>query len=139
MPLRRNEQKSRREHCFFEATTSESQRKEGHEFTFPIRLPTIAVVPRSGYNDDTTACGSVPMYASAPIGLSMLAYGADDAIPPTGDSRITFRGAVTATRRSRVMFLGGRAWRASLHLAEFRFVEQGTNPTGRGGLEERTV
>jgi hypothetical protein len=88
----RNQQDTRREHCCFDATSRGFQRKEGNDFRFPIPLPTFAVVPRSGYNDDTVACGSVRMCVSAHIALPILAYGADDAIPPTGDSRITFRG-----------------------------------------------
>src|ERR1700731_4218345 len=50
MSLRRSEQKPRHEHCFFEAASRGFQRKNGHEFTFPI---TDAVVPRSGYSGDT--------------------------------------------------------------------------------------
>jgi len=53
MSLRRNEQKSRREHCCFEATSREFQRKEGHDFRFPILLP------RSQCAAVRTACGSV--------------------------------------------------------------------------------
>jgi hypothetical protein len=39
MSLRRNEQKSRREHCCFEVISRGFQRKEGHDFRFPILLP----------------------------------------------------------------------------------------------------
>src|SRR4029077_14103176 len=39
MSLRRSEQKARHEHCFFEAASRGFQRKEGHEFRFPIPLP----------------------------------------------------------------------------------------------------
>ena len=37
--LRRNKQNCRRDHCFFEAASRGFQRKNGHEFTFPIPLP----------------------------------------------------------------------------------------------------
>src|ERR1700730_14882567 len=37
--LRRNKQNSRRDYCFFEAASRGIQRKNGHEFTFPIPLP----------------------------------------------------------------------------------------------------
>jgi len=39
MSLRRNEQKSRRQHCCFEAASRGFQSKEGHDFRFPIPLP----------------------------------------------------------------------------------------------------
>jgi hypothetical protein len=34
------------------------------------------------------------------LGLSTLAYGADDAIPPTEDSRITFRGTFDVRKKA---------------------------------------
>src|ERR1700724_167592 len=81
MSLRQNEEKSRREGCFFEATNEGFQSKVCHEFRFPIPLPTVS-------------CCSPAIMTTLPrvgrLGLSTLAYGADDAIPQRGITELRF-------------------------------------------------
>ena len=49
------------------------QRKEGHDFHFPILFPQV---PRSGYNDDTAACGCSSDVRQRTLRLTNLVSGA---------------------------------------------------------------